>query len=108
MFKALRVRSSQGTQFITDLRKAAPRGFHGRPTIAPGPCEGGCHACRDVCPTDAISLDPLRIDLGKCVFCNECVLACPNGKIELGSEVRMASRTRTGLVVGEGEGPTAV
>src|SRR5262249_15295379 len=47
-------------------------------------------------------------DLGKCVFCKECVLVCPKQKIELTPEPRMASRSRAGLFVGEGEGPTAV
>ncbi|MGZ3423376.1 MAG: NADH-quinone oxidoreductase subunit B family protein [Polyangiales bacterium] len=102
MFKSLRVRASQGSQFITDLRKAVPQGFAGRPRIEPGPCKEGCEECRDACPTGAIMLDPLRIDLGKCVFCRECVSACPEGKIELTSNPRMASATREGLVIEAG------
>ena len=34
MFESLRVRANQGTQYITDLRKAVPDGFRGRPNIA--------------------------------------------------------------------------
>lgn len=108
MFKSLRVRASQGTQYITDLRKAVPQGFHGRPQINPGPCDEGCEGCRDACPTEAISLDPLRIDLGKCIFCAECVSACPSRKIEMTTDPRMASGTRKGLVIGEGEVPKPV
>jgi Ni,Fe-hydrogenase III small subunit len=103
MFKSLSVRASQGTQYISDLRKAVPAGFRGRPRFEPPPCASGCDACQGACPTSAISLDPLRIDLGKCVFCNECALACPEGKIAFTPVTRMASATREGLVVSEGE-----
>jgi Ni,Fe-hydrogenase III small subunit/ferredoxin len=102
MLKSLRVRASQGTQLITDLRKAVPRGLRGRPRIAPAPCEAGCDACVRACPTGAIALDPVRIDLGRCVFCAECVPACPERKIAFTSEPRMGSSTRDGLTVAEG------
>ena len=105
MFNALRVRLAQKTQYIADLRAAVPTGFRGRPTLAEGACKTGCQACLAVCPTTAIALDPLRIDLGRCVFCNECAIACPEGKIEFTPEVRMGSDTRSGLLVTEGKAP---
>lgn len=103
MFKSLRVRASQGTQFITDLRKAKPQGFRGRPVISAAPCGAGCTECRDACPTQAISLEPIRLDLGRCVFCSECVAACPTGKIEFTPDARMAAASREALVVAEGK-----
>ena len=102
MFESLRVRASQGTQYITDLRKAVPHGFRGRPRIAAEPCKEGCDACASACPTGAITLDPLRLDLGKCVFCAECVEACPAGKITFAEEPRMGGATREALVLVEG------
>jgi Ni,Fe-hydrogenase III small subunit/NAD-dependent dihydropyrimidine dehydrogenase PreA subunit len=102
MFKALRVRSSQGTQFITDLRKATPTGFRGRPQISTAPCREGCNACELACPTGAIALEPFRLDLGRCVFCAECVDVCPEGKIAFTPEPRMGAATREGLVLTEG------
>ena len=101
MFKSFRVRTSQGKQYITDLRKAVPAGFHGRLEITDVPCVSGCEACRDVCPTGAISLEPLTIDFGRCVFCNECVRACP-GTIVSTPDPRMASTSREGLSITAG------
>jgi Ni,Fe-hydrogenase III small subunit/Pyruvate/2-oxoacid:ferredoxin oxidoreductase delta subunit len=99
IFKALRVRMSQGKQFITDVRTAVPTGFHGRPQIAPGPCLEGCSACVAACPTAAIHLDPLSIDLGRCIFCAECTAVCPDHKLALTPDPRMGATTRNDLVV---------
>lgn len=109
ILKALRVRASQGRQFIADLRAARPPGFRGRPVIADRACTEGCTACVTACPTQAIALDPVRIDLGACVFCDACVTACPADKFDFTTDPRMASATRAGLVVRQGDGdPAAV
>ncbi|MEQ1505853.1 MAG: NADH:ubiquinone oxidoreductase [Myxococcota bacterium] len=102
MFDALAVRASQGWQYIRDLRAARPVGYRGRPGITAAPCEDGCVACRDVCPTAAIAVAPVRLDLGRCVFCNGCAEVCPVDKIAFGPDPRMAARDPAGLVVGEG------
>jgi Ni,Fe-hydrogenase III small subunit len=102
MFKSLRVRASQGTQYISDLRKAVPNGFRGLPVVSSSPCEAGCEACRDACPTGAIQLDPVRLDLGRCVFCAECAELCPAGKIAFTPDPRMGAGARADLVVREG------
>lgn len=108
MFKALRVRRSQGTQFITDLRKAKPLGFRGRPSIAGADCPPECGACQDVCPTQAIRREPLAIDLGRCVFCSACVEGCPEGKITFTPEPRMGATERAQLWVGADEEQVAI
>jgi Ni,Fe-hydrogenase III small subunit/NAD-dependent dihydropyrimidine dehydrogenase PreA subunit len=102
MLNVLKTRLSQGRQYIVDLRGARPAGFRGLPVLRDVPCDDGCAACVDVCPTSAIALAPLRIDLGRCIFCDECVLACPPGKIALTPDPRMASDTLEKLVVREG------
>jgi Ni,Fe-hydrogenase III small subunit/NAD-dependent dihydropyrimidine dehydrogenase PreA subunit len=102
MLKALRVRRSQGRQYVPDLRRAVPAGFRGLPVLGDRPCEPACRACADACPTAAIELAPLRLDLGRCVFCDECARACPEGTIVLGGEHRMGSGTREGLVLRQG------
>jgi Ni,Fe-hydrogenase III small subunit/NAD-dependent dihydropyrimidine dehydrogenase PreA subunit len=101
-FKSLRVRISQGTQYVPDLRRATPNGFRGLPVIAATPCGPGCVACREICPTGAISLDPVRLDLGRCVFCGACEEACPTGKIRFTPEPHMSAARREDLVLTEG------
>ena len=102
LFKSLKVRASQGSQFIPDLRKALPAGFRGLPVLGQAPCGEGCSACRDLCPTQAMSLAPLRLDLGRCVFCQACEEACPEGKVHFSPEPKMGASRREDLVIGEG------
>ena len=101
-FKSLRVLKAQGAQYITDLRKSVPTGFRGRPTISRAPCETDCHACKQACPTQAIQLDPVTIDLGRCVFCNACAELCPSKKFDFTPEPRMAATDAGALLIEEG------
>lgn len=103
-FKSLRVRLSQGTQYIRDLRAAKPTGHRGLPVISAAPCESGCTACQDQCPTHAVtSLNPVTIDLGRCVFCNVCVEVCPPKKIVFTPAPQLGSDDRAKLFVKEGD-----
>ncbi|MDP1824101.1 MAG: 4Fe-4S binding protein [Archangium sp.] len=102
-FKSLRVRLSQGTQYVKDLRTATPTGHHGRPVISTAPCADECVACRDVCPTTAVTLAPVTIDLGRCVFCNACAEVCPPQKIVFTPATQMGSDARDKLFVREGD-----
>lgn len=107
--KSLRVRAAQGSQFIPDLRAAVPNGFRGLPVLSAAPCGPECQACRDACPTAAIALRPLRLDLGRCVFCRECVEACPEDQIRFTPEPKMATSERAALVLRAGDKePTSV
>jgi Ni,Fe-hydrogenase III small subunit/NAD-dependent dihydropyrimidine dehydrogenase PreA subunit len=101
MLKAWRVRVAQGRQFVPDVRAVSLPFFRGLPRIEDKPCEPRCRACVEVCPANAITLDPVRIDLGRCTFCDECTRACPVAKISFTSDYRIATSTRDGLVVGE-------
>lgn len=102
MFGPLKVRWSQGRQYIVDPRRAVPQGFRGLPVIGDGPCPDGCSACQAACPTGAISVAPVKLDLGRCVFCGECERACPPGKFRFTEEVRLATSGRDALLVHEG------
>ena len=99
MFKSIAVRRAQGEQTIADPRQARLAGFRGKPEIAACDCATGCRACLEACPTDAISLDPVRIDLGSCILCGDCAPVCPSAKLSFSSDVRLASTGRQGLLL---------
>lgn len=66
-------------------------------------CPEGCAVCVDVCPTQAITSNPqrgVRLDLGRCLFCSDCVAACPHGVITSTGDHRMAVRRREDMVLG--------
>ncbi|HZX32625.1 MAG TPA: 4Fe-4S binding protein [Rhodocyclaceae bacterium] len=99
MIKSLRVRKSQGSQYIPVLREAVPAGFRAKPVIAPADCLPACTACQAVCPSGAIALPAMQIDLGRCVLCGDCEPVCPAGKISFSNDFRLASTQRNGLFV---------
>lgn len=99
LFKSISVRRAQGSQYIPDLAAAVPGGYRARPTIAAGDCPAGCTQCRDVCPSAAIALDPVRIDLGRCVFCGDCETACGQRRIGFTSDHKLAATERDALIV---------
>lgn len=98
MFKSIAVRVSQGAQTIKDPRRAQPAGFRGAPAIGDADCDAACHAC-SVCPSAAITLDPVQLDLGRCVMCGDCAAACPTGKISFTNDPKLATTERTGLAI---------
>ncbi len=79
--------------------------FRGLPALDAGRCPDGCKACSEACPTDALTTGPglLELDLGRCLFCADCVTACPEGAIAFTQEFRMAARERGDLVLGASE-----
>lgn len=99
MLKSIAVRRSQGTQYIADLRAAKPAGFRGKPVIAEAACASGCQACQAVCPSQAIQLMPVQIDLGRCVLCGDCEPVCPSHKLSFNNDVKLATTNRAALTV---------
>ena len=99
LFKSISVRRAQGSQYIPDLVAAIPGGYRARPNITGGDCPAACTACQDACPSQAIALAPLRIDLGRCVFCGDCEPACPDARISFTGDHKMAATVREALTV---------
>ena len=100
MLNTLKILYHQGKQYIPDLRKAKVPGiFRGRPEISSERVDE--RALAEVCPTNAISTDPVRIDLGKCTFCAECSRLYP-GKVHFTTDYKLATNERSRLIIVEG------
>jgi Ni,Fe-hydrogenase III small subunit/NAD-dependent dihydropyrimidine dehydrogenase PreA subunit len=111
MWKILRARIDQGQRTLDfpEGELALPDRFRGAPVLDPARCREGCRACVEACPTDALGVDERgpRLDLGRCLFCNECVDRCPEGALRFGRDHRLATRSRADLVVRDGALPLA-
>lgn len=105
MLDIIKILYHQGKQTIPDVTAVtAPPPFRGLPQIGAKPCPDGCAQCAESCPTAAIHLNPLRLDLGYCVFCGECEMVCPENKIKFTTDYKTASNSRESLVIAEGQG----
>lgn len=102
MFDNLKILKDQGAQYIPDVTRAKLPGiFRGRPLISLEVVDE--QAFVEICPTHAISASPVRIDLGKCIFCGECSFAFPD-KIRFTTDYKIATNERDRLIIKEGEG----
>ena len=101
MLNTLKVRKNQGYQAIPDIRAAKVRSpFRGLPLVNGETC-GSCRDCLDICPAQAISLKPLSLDMGRCVFCGDCQRLCPKGNISFTTYHKIATSDRTRLLVNQ-------
>ncbi len=101
MFDNLKILYHQGKQFIPDVITVDVLGiFRGRPVISSEKADE--KLLLELCPTGAISVDPMRIDLGKCTFCGECEKAFPK-KVQFTKDYKIATNDRQRLIVSEGE-----
>ena len=101
MLDNLKIMYHQGKQYIPDVTKVSVPGiFRGRPVISTLKTDE--QALVDLCPTGAISAEPVSIDLGKCTFCGECAFAFPD-KIRFTTDYKLSVNHRESLVVKEGD-----
>jgi len=101
MLENLKIVFHQGKQYIPDPTTAEVPGiFRGRPVISLEKVDET--ELIALCPTNAITNQPIQIDLGKCTFCGECAMRFPE-KISFTKEYKIASNERERLIVTEGE-----
>ncbi len=101
MFDTLKSRIYQGEQFIKDIKNAQMREqFRGYPVIENSKCSN-CGKCLDVCPTGALKLNPISIDMGKCTFCGACKNICEKHAINFSNYYKLSSTNRDNLIVTE-------
>ncbi|MDF1547159.1 MAG: NADH:ubiquinone oxidoreductase [Bacteroidales bacterium] len=101
MFDNLKIMWHQGKQFIPDVTNAKVPGiFRGRPIITIADVDEATLA--DLCPTHAISTQPVSIDLGKCTFCGECSVQFPD-KIIFTTDYHLSTNVREKLIIHEGD-----
>jgi Ni,Fe-hydrogenase III small subunit/NAD-dependent dihydropyrimidine dehydrogenase PreA subunit len=108
MFKVLKTRWHQGFRThpfppVVPL----PELFRGRPELAPSRCQESCAQCQQACPVNAIETSPLRLDLGRCLFCGDCERSCPSGALHFTRDYRMSARERKQLHLSGAELPLA-
>jgi len=101
MLDNLKIVFHQGKQTIPNVRTAVVPGiFRGRPVISFEKVNED--ELMAICPTEAISRNPVAIDLGKCTFCGECSMRFPE-KIMFTKDYKLASNVPDRLIVREGE-----
>jgi Ni,Fe-hydrogenase III small subunit/ferredoxin len=101
MFDNLRILFHQGKQFIPNIQTAVVPGiFRGRPIISLEKVNE--EELVAICPTEAISVKQVSIDLGKCTFCGECAMRFPE-KITFTKDYKMATNVAERLIIREGE-----
>ncbi len=105
MINIIKTRVLQKYQAIRDIRKAEiGPAFRGFPGLDAKLCSL-CGKCAEACPTKAVNIKPLSIDMGRCVFCGECESACETGSISFTNRHRLSSTSKERLVVQSGDNP---
>ena len=100
MISDIKILLHQGKQFIPDVTTVeVPGRFRGRPVITSANADA--EMLVRLCPAGAISARPLRIDMGKCMFCGECERVFPTN-ITFTKDYKISAATREGLIVSEG------
>ena len=70
-----------------------------RPVDAPDPAD--LADLTDLCPTGAISVDPVRVDMGRCILCGRCVAERPGAFAWSEGATGPAALTREQLIIPE-------
>ena len=98
MFETLKMKLWQKNQYIPDIRNAKIKDeFRGLPKLCNEKCDN-CMACKNICPTGALSINPLKIDLAKCTLCGACKNIC-KGAIDFTNYYKLGTDSLDKLIV---------
>jgi Ni,Fe-hydrogenase III small subunit len=102
MFKTLLARARQGyrTAAFPAQEPSMPPLFRGRPELSRDNDSAAFARYAELCPTGALSVSEseAKLDLGRCIFCAQCVAEEPNPAISFTRDWRLASSRRDGLI----------
>ncbi|MDE6778330.1 MAG: NADH:ubiquinone oxidoreductase, partial [Alistipes sp.] len=103
IFPKLRVLRSHGIQYIPDLNAVELTSeFRGRPVLTSGGDAESLRAAAALCPTGALTAEPLSLDLGRCLFCGECARMAADS-VRFTNDYRIGAPRREALVVRPGD-----
>jgi len=87
------------------IKSGMPKGFRGKIKFYPERCIG-CKLCMRDCPSNAIHIKKVgenqfeaEFDLGKCIYCGQCVDSCLKKALEYTDEFELAQLDRTKLKI---------
>lgn len=102
MIKEAKILAAHGRQYIKDLRSQQVSVlFRGRPVIAADISAEEVVKAASICPVNAINRTSGAIDIGKCVFCGECMFMLPE-KIKFTNDYRIAVNKPEDLLIKPG------
>src|SRR5258707_12959819 len=111
MFKTLLARARQGyrTAGFPAQEPVMPALFRGRPELDAAGDTAALARCAERCPTGALTVSDAgaAIDLGRCIFCADCVAGDAQGAVAFTRDWRLASSRREGLIVTDAARPQA-
>ncbi|MGE0020022.1 MAG: hypothetical protein AB7S72_10170 [Draconibacterium sp.] len=101
MLQEIKIIYHNGKQFIPNPTSAeVPVPFRGRPEISLEKMDE--NALVNCCPMNAISSNPIAINLAKCNFCGECAFQFPE-KIKFTNDHKISTNKLENLIISEGE-----
>lgn len=99
MLKELNILKHHGIQYVPDLKKVSLTPlFRGRPELSDNISNDIKEALINLCPVNAFVNEPFGLDMGKCLFCNECHLAFPSS-VSFTNDYKIASNERKNLII---------
>lgn len=103
LFGKIKILRSHGWQYIPDLKNVTlTEEFRGFPLLTETKDKGDLERAAKLCPTGALTTEPLTLDMGRCLFCGECARCAPKN-IRFTNNYRIAATRREDLVVKAGQ-----